>query len=263
MGRCAHTAEECNTALPTDQLHFVRLSSASAARHFGFTAEKTCASARFHVTTLFRNCQTTPFVCPLCVPAPPVSFNVRLPPLPGPRCLFTYGVSVPGVFLPVRSTLGLRPRFLRLLSWSRFRPSRGRAGGVCRWVWMVVRFVRVIRVHACARVSRVSCVCPGSPRCLFTGTVPIRHSTHIFFDRLRAESRACASHVGARADSLPRSHRERIPEASLREATRTPHASARTLAIARAARRQRWLRSCHSYRSRAGRDQVCASCRGE
>ena len=28
---------------------------------------------------------------------------------------------------------------------------------------MVVRFVRVIRVPACARV------CPGSPRCLFTG----------------------------------------------------------------------------------------------
>ena len=32
--------------------------------------------------------------------------------------------------------------------------------------WTVVRFVRVIRVPACARVSRV---CPGSPRCLFTG----------------------------------------------------------------------------------------------
>ena len=31
--------------------------------------------------------------------------------------------------------------------------------------WTVVRFVRVIRVPACARVSRV---CPGSPRCLFT-----------------------------------------------------------------------------------------------
>ena len=30
---------------------------------------------------------------------------------------------------------------------------------------------RVIRVPACARVSRVSSVCPGSPRCLFTGTV--------------------------------------------------------------------------------------------
>ena len=39
--------------------------------------------------------------------------------------------------------------------------------------WMVVRFVRVIRVPACARVSRVSRVCPGSLRCLFTGTVPI------------------------------------------------------------------------------------------
>ena len=37
--------------------------------------------------------------------------------------------------------------------------------------WMVVRFVRVIRAPACARVSRVSRVCPGSPRYLFTGTV--------------------------------------------------------------------------------------------
>ena len=27
----------------------------------------------------------------------------------------------------------------------------------------------MIRVPACARVSRVSRVCPGSPRCLFTG----------------------------------------------------------------------------------------------
>ena len=33
---------------------------------------------------------------------------------------------------------------------------------VCWWVWMVVRFVCVIRVPVCARVSRV---CPGSPRC--------------------------------------------------------------------------------------------------
>ena len=38
--------------------------------------------------------------------------------------------------------------------------------------WMVVRFDRVIRVPACARVSRVSRVCPGSPRCLFTGSLP-------------------------------------------------------------------------------------------
>ena len=29
--------------------------------------------------------------------------------------------------------------------------------------WMVVRFVRVIRLPACARVSSVSRVCPGSP----------------------------------------------------------------------------------------------------
>ena len=37
--------------------------------------------------------------------------------------------------------------------------------------WMVVRFVRVIRLPACARVSRVSRVCPGSPRCLFTDSI--------------------------------------------------------------------------------------------
>ena len=41
-------------------------------------------------------------------------------------------------------------------------------GCVVGFEWMVVRFVRVIRVPACARVSRVSRVCPGSPRCLFT-----------------------------------------------------------------------------------------------
>jgi len=34
---------------------------------------------------------------------------------------------------------------------------------------MVVRFVCVVRVPLCVRVSRVSRVCPGSPRCLFTG----------------------------------------------------------------------------------------------
>ena len=35
--------------------------------------------------------------------------------------------------------------------------------------WMVARFVCVIRVPVCARVSCVPRVCPGSPRCLFTG----------------------------------------------------------------------------------------------
>jgi len=34
---------------------------------------------------------------------------------------------------------------------------------------MVVRFVCVVCVPLCVRVSRVSRVCPGSPRCLFTG----------------------------------------------------------------------------------------------
>ena len=62
-----------------------------------------------------------------------------------------------------RSTPGLR-LFLRLLSRSRFS-----CGCVVGFEWMVVRFVRVIRVPACARVSRVTRVCPGSPRCLFTG----------------------------------------------------------------------------------------------
>jgi hypothetical protein len=34
---------------------------------------------------------------------------------------------------------------------------------------MVVRFVCVVCVPLCVRVSRVSRVRPGSPRCLFTG----------------------------------------------------------------------------------------------
>ena len=45
---------------------------------------------------------------------------------------------------------------------------------------MVVRFVRVIRVPACARVSRVSHVCPGSPRCLFTGEAKASFSVFSF-----------------------------------------------------------------------------------
>ena len=35
---------------------------------------------------------------------------------------------------------------------------------VGRWVWMVVRFVCVIRVPVCARVSRVCPVCVPAPR---------------------------------------------------------------------------------------------------
>jgi hypothetical protein len=42
----------------------------------------------------------------------------------------------------------------------------------CLFTGIVVRFVCVVRVPLCVRVSRVSRVCPGSPRCLFTGTPP-------------------------------------------------------------------------------------------
>ena len=97
----------------------------------------------------------------VCVPAP--TDRYRYTEKPGAYILFTGTVG-----RGERSTPGLR-LFLRLLSRSRFRPSRGRVDG---FGWMVVRFVRYIRVPACARVSRVSRVCPGSPRCLFTGTVP-------------------------------------------------------------------------------------------
>ena len=67
--------------------------------------------------------------------------------------------------------------------------SNGVVVRVCsRWVWvMVVRFVRVIRVPACARVSRESRVCPGSPRCLFTGRYRISEGR-----AARADAVACS-----------------------------------------------------------------------
>ena len=40
-------------------------------------------------------------------------------------------------------------------------------GTVCRWVWMVVRFVCVIRVPVCARVSRACPVCVPAPPGVF------------------------------------------------------------------------------------------------
>ncbi len=45
--------------------------------------------------------------------------------------------------------------------------------GALVWVGLVVRFVCVIRVPVCARVCPLSrlAACPGSPRCLFTGTL--------------------------------------------------------------------------------------------
>ena len=38
----------------------------------------------------------------------------------------------------------------------------------------------MVRVPLCARVSRVSRVCPGSPRCLFTGPVCVPAPPGIF-----------------------------------------------------------------------------------
>jgi len=56
---------------------------------------------------------------------------------------------------------------LRLLSRPRLSRGFGRRADVrgvcCWWVWMVVRFVCVVRGPLCGRVSRVSRVCPGSP----------------------------------------------------------------------------------------------------
>jgi hypothetical protein len=48
----------------------------------------------------------------------------------------------------------------------------------------------------CVRVSRVSRLCPGSPRCLFTGSVPVRHTAPIGACRLstaRGGARAMGS----------------------------------------------------------------------
>jgi hypothetical protein len=95
-----------------------------------------------------------------------------------PRCLFTgtgqFFLPVPvqyctgcpgspGVFLPVPGTGSVL--------------TCGVSGVGCWWVSMVVRFVCVVCVPLCVRVFRVSRVCPGSPRCLFTGSVflPVAH----------------------------------------------------------------------------------------
>ena len=48
---------------------------------------------------------------------------------------------------------------------------------VCRWVWMVVRFVCVFRVPVCARVSRTCPVCVPAPPVSYRykySTVPVK-----------------------------------------------------------------------------------------
>ena len=119
-------------------------------------------------------------------------------------------------------------------------PGRGGAGTVpvlyimrgvcCWWVSMVVRFVCVVCVPLCVRVFRVSRVCPGSPRCLFTGNVPVlvlyRHGARRTCERAsrgerarararRASERACERPPCARSIS-PLVH---FPEISHSEAS--------------------------------------------
>ena len=59
---------------------------------------------------------------------------------------------------------------------------------------MVVRFVCVVCVPLCVRVSRVSRVCPGSPRCLFTGTKYMLRPP-LKFHKLRPPSQAFKQHT--------------------------------------------------------------------
>ena len=90
------------------------------------------------------------------------------------RETFTHRVSSGGTQL-------LSPLF-PALAWlgNSYRPCDpcGFRAGLCPlgFGWMVVRLVRVICVPARARVSRVSRVCPGSPRCLFTGTCTVHEA---------------------------------------------------------------------------------------
>ena len=121
--------------------------------------------------------------CTGCVSRlPPVSLNLV------PRCLFT-GTGVlsvveiwsystvqsrlpPVSFYRYSTEVGSGPA-LRMLSRPRFRLSRGRAG-----VSLGLDGCEVCLCVPCARVRpRVPCVsrvCPGSPRCHFTGTVQYR-----------------------------------------------------------------------------------------
>ena len=71
----------------------------------------------------------------------------------------------------------------------------------------------MIRVPACARVSRVSRVCPGSPRCLFTGI--LYHYTRY---RRRRERQVRESADSRAADNITAIHADYcVPRFSWRE----------------------------------------------
>ena len=78
----------------------------------------------------------------------------------------------------------------------------------------------MFRVPACARVSRVSRVCPGSPRCLFTGTIvgPSRDDVSCTApgtdrDRVTLRTADCPCVVSA-FGQVPRSSLSTSPSAS-------------------------------------------------
>ena len=71
---------------------------------------------------------------------------------------------------------------------------------LCWWVWMVVRFVCVIRVPLCARLSPVSRVCPGAnpspPESFWPPLVRI-HTTTIFSPLRLMPTLMCISALAA------------------------------------------------------------------
>ena len=117
-------------------------------------------------------------------------------------------------------------------------------GCVVGFGWLVVRFVRVIRVLACARVSCVSRVCPGSPRCLFTGTVHTRgaqiHRQSVHFEDIHTH--ACGNGMTCRPRLCSTQTSSNGPECSLcrRLTTRTSLRACEVLLVLRGRSAWRW-----------------------
>ena len=83
---------------------------------------------------------------------------------------------------------------------------------------MVVRFVCVVRVPVCARVSRVS---PGSPRCLSTSMIINNEPAHESCGHHRAVRVASETERIADAAAKMRSHTIDTPRNRLRTGSRT------------------------------------------
>ena len=96
---------------------------------------------------------------------------------------------------------------------------------VCRWVWMVVRFVRVIRVPACARVSRVSC-----PWLRFDECVPcVSRLPPVSFYRYKTAVLAPEVSLFRHAAQHAKAARKvTLPSAALREVAQQRHGKRRS-----------------------------------